>query len=121
MANAQTLEIPIAGMDCAECTMHVQHAIEKLPGVQSVNVFLGTEKAVLKLDPSSDPGLCPQFFDSMYCPMQMSASLNMHCDYVGPRTNEFCNIAIRLLDRQMHVEQCTMHQSLCPVDARLLQ
>ncbi len=52
MANLQTLEIPISGMDCAECTMHVQHAIEKLPGVQSVNVFLGTEKAVVKLDPA---------------------------------------------------------------------
>ena len=50
MANPQTLEIPISGMDCAECTQHVQHAIEKLPGVQSVNVFLGTEKAVVKLD-----------------------------------------------------------------------
>ncbi len=52
MANLQTLEIPISGMDCAECTQHVQHAIEKLPGVQSVNVFLGTEKAVVKLDPT---------------------------------------------------------------------
>lgn len=52
MANLQTLEIPISGMDCAECTQHVQHAIEKLPGVQSVYVFLGTEKAVVKLDPS---------------------------------------------------------------------
>lgn len=52
MANPQTLEIPISGMDCAECTQHVQHAIEKLPGVQSVHVFLGTEKAVVKLDPA---------------------------------------------------------------------
>lgn len=52
MANPQTLEIPISGMDCAECTQHVQQAIEKLPGVQSVNVFLGTEKAVVKLDPA---------------------------------------------------------------------
>ena len=52
MANIKTLEIPISGMDCAECTMHVQHAIEKLPGVQSVNVFLGTEKAVVRLDPA---------------------------------------------------------------------
>ncbi len=39
-------------MDCAECTQHVQHAIEKLPGVQSVNVFLGTEKAIVQLDPT---------------------------------------------------------------------
>ena len=52
MSNPQTLEIPISGMDCAECTQHVQHAIEKLPGVQSVNVFLGTEKAVVRLDPA---------------------------------------------------------------------
>jgi P-type Cu+ transporter len=52
MPNSQTLEIPISGMDCAECTQHVQHAIEKLPGVQLVNVFLGTEKAIVKLDPS---------------------------------------------------------------------
>ena len=52
MASPQTLEIPISGMDCTECTQHVQHAIEKLPGVQSVNVFLGAEKAVVKLDPS---------------------------------------------------------------------
>jgi Cd2+/Zn2+-exporting ATPase/Cu+-exporting ATPase len=48
----QTLEIPIAGMDCAECTQQVQQAIEKLHGVQSVNVFLATEKAIVKLDPS---------------------------------------------------------------------
>jgi Cd2+/Zn2+-exporting ATPase/Cu+-exporting ATPase len=52
MANPQTLEIPISGMDCAECTQHVQHAIEKLPGVQSVNVFLATEKAIVRLDPA---------------------------------------------------------------------
>ncbi|HEX9840649.1 MAG TPA: cation-translocating P-type ATPase [Anaerolineales bacterium] len=52
MANLQTLEVPIEGMDCAECTQHVRHAIEKLPGVQSVNVFLGTEKALVRLDPA---------------------------------------------------------------------
>lgn len=52
MVNSKTLEIPISGMDCAECTQHVQRAIEKLPGVQSVNVFLATEKAIVKLDPA---------------------------------------------------------------------
>src|SRR6266508_91863 len=52
IANAQTLNIPISGMDCAECTKTVQHAIERLPGVQSGSVFLATEKAVVKLDPS---------------------------------------------------------------------
>lgn len=48
----KTLEIPISGMDCAECTQHVQHAIEKLKGVDSVNVFLATEKAIVRLDPA---------------------------------------------------------------------
>jgi len=37
-------------MDCAECTQHVQHAIAQLPGVESVNVFLSSEKAVIRLD-----------------------------------------------------------------------
>ncbi len=50
MSNVLTLEIPISGMDCAECTQHVQHAIEKIPGVKSVNVFLATEKAIVQLD-----------------------------------------------------------------------
>ena len=46
------VDIPIAGMDCAECTLHVQHAIAALPGVQSVNVFLAAEKATLRFDPA---------------------------------------------------------------------
>src|SRR3990172_7940347 len=50
VANLQTMEVPIAGMDCAECTQHVQHAIAKLPGVESVNVLLSTEKAIIQLD-----------------------------------------------------------------------
>jgi Cd2+/Zn2+-exporting ATPase/Cu+-exporting ATPase len=51
MANLQTLDIPIKGMDCAECTQHVQHAISKLEGVRAVEVFLVTEKAIVELDP----------------------------------------------------------------------
>lgn len=46
MADLKTIEVPIQGMDCAECTQHVQRAISKLDGVQSVNVLLATEKAV---------------------------------------------------------------------------
>jgi P-type Cu+ transporter len=46
----KTVEIPIQGMDCAECTMHVQKAIRTLPGVHNVEVYLATEKAVVDLD-----------------------------------------------------------------------
>jgi P-type Cu+ transporter len=47
----KTIEIPVQGMDCAECTMHVQKAIAALPGVHGVEVFLASEKAVVKLNP----------------------------------------------------------------------
>lgn len=52
MAKTQTIEVPIKGMDCAECALHVQHAIAKLPGVESVNVLLSSEKAIVQLDPT---------------------------------------------------------------------
>ncbi len=52
MADPETLEVPIQGMDCAECTLHVQHAIAALPGVEAVNVFLASEKAIIQLDPA---------------------------------------------------------------------
>ncbi len=52
MAEIDTIEVPIEGMDCAECTLHVQRAIAGLPGIQGVDVFLASEKAVVRLDPS---------------------------------------------------------------------
>jgi Cd2+/Zn2+-exporting ATPase/Cu+-exporting ATPase len=52
MSNLQTMEVPVRGMDCAECVAHVQHAIAQLPGVDQVEVFLTSEKAVLRADPS---------------------------------------------------------------------
>ncbi|MCL5999624.1 MAG: cadmium-translocating P-type ATPase [Chloroflexi bacterium] len=50
MKQTETLELPVAGMDCTECTMHVKQAIAALPGVKSVDVFLASEKAVVQLD-----------------------------------------------------------------------
>ena len=52
MSQIQTLVLPIAGMDCAECTEHVRLAIAALPGVTSVDVFLASEKAAIRLDPA---------------------------------------------------------------------
>jgi len=51
MSALRKLEIPIRGMDCAECTQHVQRAIARLPGVETVDVHLASEKAVVRLDP----------------------------------------------------------------------
>jgi P-type Cu+ transporter len=47
----ETLEIPILGMDCAECTQHVKSAISGLRGVTSVQVLLASEKAIVLIDP----------------------------------------------------------------------
>ena len=52
MAELRTMEVPVEGMDCTECTQHVHHAIQELPGVKSVNVLLAAEKATIQFDPS---------------------------------------------------------------------
>jgi len=52
MADRQILEVPIEGMDCADCTLHVRRAIEALPGVKAVDVLLAAERAVVELDPA---------------------------------------------------------------------
>jgi P-type Cu+ transporter len=46
----KTLELPVKGMDCAECTRHVKDAISSVPGVYSAEVYLAAEKAVIRLD-----------------------------------------------------------------------
>src|SRR5947209_7046117 len=48
---ARTIEVPVHGMDCAECASHVRGAIAALPGVETVDVLLSSEKAVVRCDP----------------------------------------------------------------------
>ncbi len=48
----KTIEFSIGGMDCAECTVHVQQALAALPGIQEVRVLLSSEKAIVEVDPS---------------------------------------------------------------------
>lgn len=52
VAEVRTIQVPVAGMDCVECTEHVQHAIAALPGVEAVDVLLASEKAIIRLDPT---------------------------------------------------------------------
>ena len=60
MPEQETIEIPISGMDCVECTQHVQQAIATLPGVASADVFLAAQKAVVRLNPAQVdlPAIC---------------------------------------------------------------
>ncbi len=50
MSEIVTLEVPVLGMDCAECVAHVEHALHEVPGVSGVQVFLTSEKAVFQAD-----------------------------------------------------------------------
>jgi len=51
-APEQTIEVPVHGMDCVGCTRSVQQALTNLPGVQSADVLLSAEKAIIRLDPA---------------------------------------------------------------------
>src|SRR5205085_916680 len=48
---ARTIEVPVHGMDCAACAGHVRDAIAALPGVETVDVLLSSERAVIRCDP----------------------------------------------------------------------
>ncbi|MDW8327454.1 MAG: cation-translocating P-type ATPase [Anaerolineales bacterium] len=48
--RSDRLELPIAGMDCAECAAHVRRAIAAVPGVQSVEVLPAAEKAIIQAE-----------------------------------------------------------------------
>ncbi len=43
-----TLILPVRGMTCASCVSHVESALKEVPGVASVTVSLGTERATIQ-------------------------------------------------------------------------
>jgi Cd2+/Zn2+-exporting ATPase/Cu+-exporting ATPase len=54
MPEYVTIEIPIQGMDCAECVMHVEHALQGVAGVRAAQVYLISEKAVIQAENTID-------------------------------------------------------------------
>lgn len=61
MTRRTKIEVPVRGMDCADCARHVQLAIAAVPGIASVDVRLASEKAVIELDASwTDLAAIPQ-------------------------------------------------------------
>ena len=48
MADQKSMELPIRGMDCAECAAHVRAAISSVDGVTDADVLLGAEKAIVR-------------------------------------------------------------------------
>ncbi|WP_129672812.1 cation-translocating P-type ATPase [Candidatus Chloroploca sp. Khr17] len=50
--TTEVIEVPICGMDCADCAAHVQHALAAMPGVEHATVLLSAERAVVRGDPA---------------------------------------------------------------------
>ncbi|MFP4613559.1 MAG: heavy-metal-associated domain-containing protein, partial [Spirochaetaceae bacterium] len=48
MNNQKEIEVPVRGMDCAECAEHVRRAVSRVEGVDGADVLLGAEKAVIR-------------------------------------------------------------------------
>ena len=44
----QELTFPVAGMTCASCAAHIEHALDEVPGVAQANVNLATERATVQ-------------------------------------------------------------------------
>jgi Cu+-exporting ATPase len=48
----QQISLDITGMTCASCVRRVEKALSKVPGVETANVNLATEKATVAFDPT---------------------------------------------------------------------
>lgn len=49
--SIQTLSLPVQGMTCTSCVVHVEKALKEVPGVAGAVVNLGAQKATVKYDP----------------------------------------------------------------------
>src|SRR5512136_1995126 len=47
------VSLPIAGMTCASCVMHVENGLKEVPGVLNVSVNLATERATVEMIPGA--------------------------------------------------------------------
>ncbi len=45
-----TIDLPVRGMDCASCAAHVRKALEGVAGVESADVLVAAEKAIVRYD-----------------------------------------------------------------------
>ncbi|HEV7254203.1 MAG TPA: heavy metal translocating P-type ATPase [Mesorhizobium sp.] len=54
-SNPSRISVPVEGMTCASCVGRVERAIGKVPGVETVNVNLATERADVAFAGAPDP------------------------------------------------------------------
>lgn len=47
----ERVDLPVEGMDCQSCALHIQEAVGKLQGVENVQVLVGAERVTMIYDP----------------------------------------------------------------------
>ncbi len=68
-AQNEHTAIPVSGMTCASCVLHVERALRKLPGVVDASVNLATERATVVHQPVVSPAELRQAIaDAGYTP-----------------------------------------------------
>jgi Cu+-exporting ATPase len=50
-ATIDRCELPVAGMDCADCAVKVERVLGRLDGVEHAHVSLSAERATVVFDP----------------------------------------------------------------------
>ena len=55
--TTERVTLPVTGMTCAACVMHVTNALEELEGIDEAVVNLAAEKATVLLSPTRRPGV----------------------------------------------------------------
>jgi Cu+-exporting ATPase len=50
--RGESLRLGVAGMDCAECVVHVESAVRRLPGVETAHALLAAERLDVRYDPT---------------------------------------------------------------------
>ena len=52
MKNFRLIELTLDGMDCTDCLQHLEQSLQKLLGVESVEIFWSTKKLAVCFDPT---------------------------------------------------------------------
>ena len=52
--SLKQVTLPISGMTCAACVMHVEGGLKEVPGVENATVNLANERAMVQFDPVSE-------------------------------------------------------------------
>ena len=53
--SLETIRIPVQGMVCGSCVVHITRAVKPLPGVERVKVDLRAEIVTIRRDPAVAP------------------------------------------------------------------